>query len=169
MSAKPKAQFAVTEESVQRMAAELAATASHPEFLQMIQAVQRAPVSEQRAVAEDVARVEQVSSKGIPVPETFRITTRTFEEPNPLRPLHDRHSDPPTVTFDGECGSVACQSRIVSVGEMRLIPEPILSDVVEAEIKKGIEAIGEFVASQPFRMCWPKWQYWMTKRDRSSL
>jgi hypothetical protein len=151
MSAKPNSRFAITKESLQHMAAELAETASHPEFLQMIQAVQLAPIDNKRAVAEDVARVEQVASRGIPVPATFRITTRTFEEPEPLIPIDDGHSDPPTVTFDGECGSVAYQSRVVSVRERPLVPQPISNDVVQAEIRKGIEAIGEFVASAAFQ------------------
>jgi hypothetical protein len=133
------------------MARELAETASHPEFLKMIQAVQRASISEKTSVAQEVARVEQVSSRGIPIPETFRITTRTFEDPGSSSPLGDSYSGAPTVIFDGQCGSVAYQGVVVSVKEKQPIPERGTSDLVRAEIKKGIEAIGEFVLSPAFQ------------------
>jgi hypothetical protein len=139
------AMFAVTEEYVQRMAGELADTASHPEFLTMIDSAQRAVDAEKIAVAKDVARVDQVAARGIPVPDTFRLTTRTFEDPQ-------YHLESPIVQFDGHRGSVEYRGVVVSVTEGPVVPGPMSSESVKAEIKNGVEEIGRFVASSPFQM-----------------
>lgn len=67
------------------MAGELAETTASSDFAEMIQAVQRAPASEARSAAESVANVDRVKANGIAVPESFRITMRTFESPEPPR------------------------------------------------------------------------------------
>jgi len=151
MAVGARAQFAVTEEAVERMAGELANTASNPDFLRMMQAVHDTAVSERMSVAEDVARVEQITAKGIPTPETFRITTRTFEDTVPL--IHAGGSDPgaPSVDFNGQCGSVSYRGAIVTVREKQATLDGASSGAIETEIKHGIEAIGKFVTSAAFQ------------------
>ncbi len=152
MSTRPSGPFIPTEAYIQRMADDLAATASHPEFLQMIHGVQCAPISEKLVVAQDVARIERLCSKGIPIPDTFRITTRTFEDPEPEVAFGDIPTGAPQVTFDGRGGSVAYRGLVITVSEKKdVISELGTTDIVEAEIKKGITAIGEFVASPAFQ------------------
>lgn len=143
--------FAITEASVERMARKLAETASHAEFLKMIQGVQAATGSERKSVAERVARVEEVSARGIPIPEDFRLTTRTFEETESSGVMDDPRPGSPTVTFDGQSGSVAYRGLVVTVKQKQSTPEVASAASVKAEIQHGIEAIGEFAASPAFQ------------------
>lgn len=147
MTAKSAAQFGITDEELHRMAVELAATAAHPEFLEMLQDVQSAPASQRSSVAREVAHVDNVVAKGIPVPNTFRLTTRTFEEP----PVGASPSDSPIVTFDGHSGSIAFHGKVISVTTRQAVAETGRTERVKAEIEEGIEEIGRFVVSPPFQ------------------
>ncbi|MER6316460.1 hypothetical protein ABT237_22200 [Streptomyces sp. NPDC001581] len=55
--------------------------ASHPGFLAILEEISRAPEAEQLATAERLATVENLRSKGVPIPDDFRLTTRFFENP----------------------------------------------------------------------------------------
>jgi hypothetical protein len=136
---------------VEGMADDLARTATQPEFLEMIQAVQRAPVPKKFSLAKDVARLEHVASMGIRVPDTFRITTRTFEDSDREDARTREPSGRPRVTLTSHSGSVAFRGVVVTVSEKGPTPEVISPETVKAQIKGGLEAIGRFVRTQAFK------------------
>ncbi|MFD9412497.1 hypothetical protein ACFWBN_36595 [Streptomyces sp. NPDC059989] len=59
----------------------LSKMASHPGFLAILDEISQAPEAEQLETAERLATVENLRSKGVPIPDDFRLTTRFFENP----------------------------------------------------------------------------------------
>ncbi|WP_206269288.1 hypothetical protein [Streptomyces alfalfae] len=70
-----------TPEQIKELSARLAEVASHPEFTQMLREIEESPDSERLATATRLASVDELTARGIPVPEGFRLTTRYFENP----------------------------------------------------------------------------------------
>ena len=141
-------QFTVTASDVREMAEELAKAASHPEFLKLIHEVQESDGPHKVAVAKANARVDEVSARGIPLPQTFRVTTRTFEDPVISdEDLEGSHPDAPVVAFSGERGYVSYNGTTIMVAAAGSES----SGAIRREIQKGIQAIGDFVTSPPFQ------------------
>jgi hypothetical protein len=158
MTARADDSLAVSQDAIRLMAAELGETASHPEFLRIMESVQAAENT--RAVAEDVARVEHLAANGIPIPDAFRITTRTFEDPHDQPKGSARAHGNSVVIYEGDGATVihyrgtavTIRERSAKREEAEEVPSRVVSPrVVSAEIKTGIEAIGRFVASPPFQ------------------
>jgi hypothetical protein len=59
----------------------LSEVASHPEFTRMLREIERAPEAERVAKATQLASVDELAKRGVPIPDGFRLTTRFFENP----------------------------------------------------------------------------------------
>jgi hypothetical protein len=98
------------------MAIQLSTIASHPEFVKILQEIEQAPSDERGNVAKELANVEAMAERGIPVPDTFRATTRVFEDPDaPLgaKPTLPPPPRPPTAEVATIClslGFIICAS-----------------------------------------------------------
>ncbi|GAA5024160.1 hypothetical protein GCM10025734_82280 [Kitasatospora paranensis] len=55
--------------------------ASHPGFLAILDEIGQAPEADRLKTAERLATVDNLRSKGVPIPDDFRLTTRFFENP----------------------------------------------------------------------------------------
>lgn len=71
----------MTAEGIGRMARELSTVAASPAFLELVQRIAAAPAADKLATAQNFADTSTLVQHGIEPPADFRITTRTFEEP----------------------------------------------------------------------------------------
>ncbi|WP_142215263.1 hypothetical protein [Streptomyces sp. SLBN-118] len=71
-----------TPEQLKELSKVLAEVASHPEFTKILKEIEQTPESERLAKATRLASVDELTRRGIPVPEGFRLTTRYFENPS---------------------------------------------------------------------------------------
>jgi hypothetical protein len=132
------------------MAVELANTASAPAFLQMMVEVHETPPSRRLAVAGRVASLKTLAEQGIPTPSTFRVTTRTFEDPQTLVAHDADHL--PIVSFDGTTGMIEFNGVKVTVEEKTpQNPNLVSPELVRAVIQEGVEEIARFVCIEGFR------------------
>lgn len=87
-------------EDIQKLARDLSITAASPEFLDLIRSIHSADNDNKLNTATQVARVETLVDHGVSLPEDFRITTRTFEEPD--SPKAEPAERLPHITYDGD-------------------------------------------------------------------
>ncbi len=138
--------------AIDKMAHDLAESTSHPEFTRMIREVRDAPLSEQNRLVKQVATVENVLSKGIPIPDGFRITTRIFEDPELARSLdHSFPEDEVFISFDGVNGIGVYQDGVITVEQKPPVIGLETTESLQVVIQQGIEEISEFVAKPEFQ------------------
>lgn len=65
-----------------QQAAILTAITTHPAILEMLREVEAVPEPQRMQKAEQLATVDAMKARGIPVPAGVRLTTRYFEDPN---------------------------------------------------------------------------------------
>ena len=140
-------QFAISTSEIREMAEELSAAATHPEFLKMIHEVQDADDQGKIATARANAQAERVSARGVSLPQTFRVTTRTFEDPVDSDASAQANGDTPIVAFNGSRGYVSFKGSTIMVMDSG----PESESAIAEEIKSGLEEIGRFVTSAPFQ------------------
>jgi hypothetical protein len=87
-------------EDIQKLARDLSTTAASPEFLELIRSIHAADDDDKLNTARQVARVETLVEHGVSLPEDFRITTRTFEEPD--SPKVESAESLPHIIYDGD-------------------------------------------------------------------
>lgn len=59
----------------------LSKMAAHPGFLAILDEIGQTPEADRLKAAERLATVDNLRSKGVPIPDEFRLTTRYFENP----------------------------------------------------------------------------------------
>ena len=134
-------QFAISTSEIREMAEELSAAATHPEFLKMIHEVQDADDQGKIATARANAQAVMVSARGVSLPQTFRVTTRTFEDPVDSDASAQANGDTPIVAFNGSRGYVSFKGSTIMVMDSG----PESESAIAEEIKSGLEEIGRLV------------------------
>jgi len=86
------------------------------------------------------------------LPSSFRITTRTFEDPE-LGQRKVLNGEELVIVSDGHDGvAVSFQGETVTVKRSSNSPEgPIAPEAVRSAVESGVQAIGRFVATQGFQ------------------
>jgi hypothetical protein len=107
---------------VQRQIEELASVASHPQFVALVNEIEEAPEEQRAEVASRLASLPELESRGIPIPQGMRLTTRWFEKLELDRGTGerlladstvDRRLGPPgedQLTVCGSVGYIVCGS-----------------------------------------------------------
>lgn len=103
---------------LQTYAQQVAETMTHPELLAILEEIHKEPTREKRkAKARELATVQELCKRGVPLPKTSRIAIRTFEDPtNPkfddfLSPAGPGPSEEaPTTTVCASIGYIICAS-----------------------------------------------------------
>ncbi len=86
----------------EEMMRRLTETVSHPEFDKFVQEIERQPKDERLKWTKAHATVDEMKRRGIPLEEGFRISVRTFEDPDSPKPEFDiigTPSDEPAGTW----------------------------------------------------------------------
>jgi len=102
------------EQDIEEYGRRLGAVVRHPGYRTMIEELERTPEDQRVAVAQNLACREELERRGVPLPEGFRITLRSFEDPNARWPLQEVAIDPPALqprnswTVCGSLGYIAC-------------------------------------------------------------
>ncbi|UOE36835.1 hypothetical protein MTP16_25735 (plasmid) [Hymenobacter monticola] len=65
----------------EKMIQDLGKVVSHPQFQSIVQELEETPAPQRRSKAKQLASVDELKRRGIPVPSTMRFTTRMFENP----------------------------------------------------------------------------------------
>lgn len=143
------------------MAADLAKTASLPEFLSTVRELRETPLPRKAAVLQQVASIGYLESHGITFPEGSRISPRNFEDPEEARAggassFYRPKLNFPIVSFVNGLGTVACPGFIITVTEetsqttaARMTPEalPESRAIIQSTIRQNLEEIKAFVAT----------------------
>ncbi|MGW6544108.1 hypothetical protein ACWGBH_14820 [Streptomyces massasporeus] len=107
----PKQDMNPTPEQLAEFGKALAEVASHPEFTRMLREIEQVPEAERLAKATELASVDELAKRGIPIPEGFRLTTRFFENPeSAVRGDAAITLPEPTAGVDPEARATVCGS-----------------------------------------------------------
>ncbi len=132
----------VRSDQIKEFAARLAEKTTTPEFLDMIAQVRDAPASRRLPVAQRA--IEQVKTEG-PLPDDFRMTTRTFEMPPEAAVYFDAAEGTGSVVYEGGVVTVTDESRA------RPADPGQSTEQIRSVIQEGIEQVGEFTATPAFQ------------------
>lgn len=70
-----------TAEELKQQAATLSDVVRHPGFVSIVQELEDTPPEQRDAKAAELASIDNLRARGVPIPEGMRLTTRWFENP----------------------------------------------------------------------------------------
>lgn len=146
------------------LAEELSTTVSQPSFVARMDAVRRAPAAERIGMAAAVAPVN-LRALGLAVPETFRVSVRSFEDPafaaghgaqkpgfepgfEPGSEADARMSTP--MESMGSMDAGAFDGSTWGQGSDDLPDAPATPDVIRATVHRAVLDIADAVLAAPF-------------------
>jgi hypothetical protein len=100
---------------VEKIAREIGVLVAHPQYQALIEELERTPEHERVEAARRLATRDELTRRGIPLPEGFRITLRWFEDHDARWPLKEATEQTPVPvqaawTICGSIGFIVCAS-----------------------------------------------------------
>ncbi len=147
----------LTQDYINTIAGDLARTVSHPEFLRRMLEVRARKTNAERIAQSQSVSPEELKKAGIPVPDSLRVSPRTFEKPDfaQVNGVQGFGREPGSdhETAWESYGSMPPEAYDTSTWGDENVDYPTEMhdpDVVREIVYEGIREIGEFVMSEPF-------------------
>ncbi len=141
----------ITKNQLTHLTEELVKTTTSKTFLDQMYAIYSADAVQKYDVASDVANVDNLKSRGIKVPETFRISLRNFELPLDTSLINKKDSDP-MVCIESGCASVLYNGELVTVSlENESLDEKYTQAQIQEVLVKEFQELTNFTMTSKFQ------------------
>lgn len=147
----------ITQDYINTIASDLAGTVSHPEFLRRMLNVRAGNTNSERIARSRDVSPDELKKAGIPVPDSLRVSPRTFERPEfaEVNGVQEFGREPGSdhETAWESYGSMPTEAYDTSTWGAENVDYPTEMkdpDFVRQTIYDGILEIGKFVMTEPF-------------------
>jgi len=141
----------INKDQLAHLTEELVKTTTSKKFLEQMYAIYDANAIQKYNIASDVANTSNLKSKGIDLPETFRISLRNFELPLDTGKMNKKDSDP-MVCIESGCASVLYNGDLVTVSLENETPEEIFTqEQIQEVLTRDFQELTVFTMTVEFQ------------------
>ena len=141
----------INKSQLENLTKQLVKTTTSKKFLEEMHTIYNADAVKKYDIASDVANTNNLKSRGIDLPDTFRISLRNFELPLDTSKKKKEASDP-MVCIESGCASVLYNGELVTISlENEASEKKYSQEQIQEVLAKDFQELCKFTTTNEFQ------------------